>query len=470
MKHFWRWLLLGIFWSVRAGAAERPNILMIVVDDMGYGDMGKHGHPWLKTPNFDRLHDESVRMSDFLVSPTCAPTRAALMTGAHEFRSGVTHTIYGMEQMNQDCVTLADVLSGGGYATGMFGKWHLGDENGYEPWKRGFEVAVIAEQDARSKAHQRSVDPVFYFNGERRKMTGVRDDLFAQEAMKFMGEKRAEPFFCYYATYDPHGGHHPMDRFREELKSQMLKAEAEGIDLKMEKRREGFFGEVLQVDWILGKLMSFLEKEQLAANTLVCLVTDNGATGGTDIFNAGMRGHKTTAWLGGTRALAFWRLPGVLKPGVVDESCAHLDVLPTLAEVAEVPLTGKLLDQVEGRSAWGLLTGDSKDWPERTLFAHVARWPPGKRDQFRNEGAMVRRGDFDLVRIEKGSLGRAYTRNPAYHRGPTPGGDWGLYHRHDDPGQTTNLAAKYPELVKRLSGEFDRWWEKSERDLIHEKK
>jgi arylsulfatase len=225
---------------------------------------------------------------------------------------------------------------------------------------------------------------------------------------------------------------------------------------------------VLQVDWIVGQLLDFLEREGLADDTLVLLMGDNGGTDGTDAYNANMRGHKTTAWRGGTRAKVFWRLPGVLEPGEVTESCAHIDVLPTLAEVAGASLDDRARSQVEGRSAWGLLTGKSDRWPERTLFAHVARWPPGERAKHRYEGATVRRGKFDLVRIESASRGRAYTDRPGFHRAATPDGDWALYQRFADPLQTRNVAAEHPELVERLRGEYARWWEASREFLIHE--
>ncbi len=461
-------LVLILAASCVHGKIARPNILMIVIDDMGYGDISAHGHPWLETPNLDKLWKQSARMTDFMVSPTCAPTRAALMTGAHEFRSGVTHTTHGMNLMNRECVTLPQVLKQAGYVTGLFGKWHLGNENGHEPWKRGFDVAVVAENEGTTQAHRKPVDPVFFFNGERRPMKGVRDMLFAEEAMDFMAEGRDEPFFCYFATYDPHRTHWAPERFMKEMRHQVDAAKAKGI-LGVDDRRVDFFAEVLLVDSIVGELMDFLDEKDLASRTLVYLVTDNGGTDGVDACNAGMRGHKTTAWMGGTRAMSFWRWPGVIRPRDVDAACAHIDILPTLAEVAGSKPDAMTMAQVEGRSTWGLLTEKDLSWPERNLFAHVARWEPGKRDAHKYLGAMVRRGRFDLVRDEKGSMGRAYTDRPEYHRARSPGGDWALYDRQSDPAQQHNLAARHPSLVKELVDAFEQWWKTSERHLIHEK-
>jgi arylsulfatase A-like enzyme len=467
MKRSLASLLLTWVTLSAAQAEKQPNILMIVIDDLGYGDLSAHGHPWLKTPNLDRLHDESVRMTDFMVSPTCAPTRAALMTGAHEFRSGVTHTIPPMRRMNRECVTLPQILATAGYRTGMFGKWHLGISDGHAPWDRGFHEAVIAETDADQRAHMLALDPVFSFNGERREMQGVREFLFADEAMRFMKEKREEPFFCYLATHDPHKAYWAENRFELEMERQVMAAREAGI-LGVSDRRLPFFAEILQLDWNLGRILDFLEFESLAENTLVVLISDNGGTDGVDAHNANMRGHKTTAWVGGTRAIAFWRLPGILETRALTPPFAHIDVLPTLAEVAGATLDDRAQSQIEGRSAWGILNGSAHDWPERTLFAHVARWNPGEREKHRYEGVTVRRGNFDLVRIATSNAGRAYTERPGFHRAATPGGGWALYDRHADPRQEHDVSAAHPELANRLATEFEAWWDASRQFLIHE--
>jgi arylsulfatase A-like enzyme len=389
-----------------------------------------------------------------------------LMTGAHEFRSGVTHTLAPMRDMNRAMVTLPEILATAGYRTGMFGKWHLGQSDGHAPWERGFDEAVIADGDADQGAHSRAVDPVFFFNGELRQMQGVREFLFADEAIRFMGQAEDQPFFCYLATHDPHKAYWAEPRFGEELQRQLRDGPAGAPGVA--DRRLPFFAEILQLDWNLGRVLDFLEARSLANNTLVVLMGDNGGTDGVDAFNSAMRGHKTTAWRGGTRAPAFWRLPGVLEARDLDHAFAHIDVLPTLAEVAGASLCQRAAAQVQGRTAWGMLTGTSNEWPERTLFTHVARWNPGQREQHRYQGAMVRRGPFDLVRIPTTDRSRAYSDRPNFHRAATPDGGWALYHRHDDPAQERDLADEHPELVARLIDEFERWWDHSREFLIHE--
>ena len=456
------------FSLIPAKERKPPNILKIVIDDLGSGDLSSEGHPWLKTPHLDGLRKDSLRMTDFMVSPTCAPTRAALLTGAHEFVSGVTHTIHGMEQMNQQSVTLPQILKTAGYSTGMFGKWHLGFENGYEPWKRGFDETVIAENDGKGPAHSKAVDPLLIFNGTKKQIKGTRDYVFAQEAMSFMEKDRDQPFFCYYATYDPHRAHWAEPRFVEQTEKQMQEADQKGLLKSKNKSKSLFFAEVLQTDWIIGELLDFLDEAKLSDNTLVYFVTDNGATDGVDFYNKEMRGHKSTSWVGGTRALSYWRLPGILQPRDLGESIAHIDVLPTLAEVAGATLDDKAKKQVTGRSAWKLMTGASNEWPLRYLHAHVARWKPGERNKHKYEGSMVRYGDYDLVRTKTSVKRKFYTDHPEFHRSSTPNGEWALYHRKKDLRQEHNLAKQNPELVNKLSKEFERWWKDSEQYLIHE--
>ena len=181
------------------GTAPKPNIIFILTDDQGYGDLGRHGHPLLKTPNLDALHDQSVRFDQFYVSPSCSPTRAALLTGMHEFRNGVTHTTQPREHLDKDAVLLPQLLLSAGYRTGFVGKWHLGGEGEYAPEKRGF--AWSSTNVGGPNVH---FDPVMIRNRKREPRKGYREDIFFDEAMAFIDERKDAPFFCYLATYSPH--------------------------------------------------------------------------------------------------------------------------------------------------------------------------------------------------------------------------------------------------------------------------
>ena len=279
--------------------AKRPNILLLVSDDQGYGDMGRHGHPFLKTPHMDRLHDESIRMTDFSVSPTCAPTRAALMTGMQEFNSGVTHTLVPRRQMNRSITTLPQFLKNAGYATGLFGKWHLSQEEGYRPDQRGFDVGLTVPKD-----NQRShYDPELHRNGIPVSTKGYRTDIFFDSAMQWIEEQGDQPFFCYLPTYNAHGPLIAPEKYVAPYRGQVA-----------DEKLANFFGMLANLDENIGRMTAHLEELGIADNTIVVFINDNGGTAGVDTYNAGMRGVKGTVWRGGTRAFCFWRWPEQWKP------------------------------------------------------------------------------------------------------------------------------------------------------------
>src|SRR5437899_373254 len=173
----------------------RPNIVLVMTDDQGYGELACHGNPIIQTPNLDRLHKESLRFTDFHVSPTCSPTRSSLMTGRHEFRSGVTHTINERERLSPQAFTLAQLLKLAGYTTGIFGKWHLGDEDAYQPGRRGFDEVFIHGAGGIGQTYAGSCgdapgntyfNPALRHNGRFEKTTGYCTDLFFAQAVKWM--------------------------------------------------------------------------------------------------------------------------------------------------------------------------------------------------------------------------------------------------------------------------------------------
>ena len=274
------------------GAAKKPNIVFILTDDQGYGDVGRHGHPLLKTPNLDALHDQSVRFEKFYVSPSCSPTRAALMTGMHEFRNGVTHTTDPREHLNKDAVILPQLLKSAGYRTGFIGKWHLGNDGDYAPDKRGFDWTSF--NMGAATVH---FDPVIVRNRKREQRKGYREDILFDEAMTFIDENKEGPFFCYLATYSPHAPVKSPDEFKAPF---VGKVDAEAAD---------YLGMVANLDYNLGRLMKHLRDRGQEENTIVIFMNDNGQTHGLDVYNAGMRGSKCTIWQGGSRAMSFWKWP-----------------------------------------------------------------------------------------------------------------------------------------------------------------
>lgn len=434
----------------RAEAAIRPNIIVILTDDQGYGDLSCHGNPVLRTPNLDRLHDEGVRFTDFHVSPTCAPTRAALMTGRHEFRNGVTHTILERERLTLNATTLAQVLKSAGYTTGIFGKWHLGDEPDHWPDKRGFDEMFIHGAGGIGQSFPGSCgdapgnsyfNPAILHNGRFVKTKGYCTDVFFRQAIRWIDEVHGEhPFFAYITPNAPHA---PL-QVREEDEKRYAG--------KVPEKAAKFFGMIANIDDNVGRLLARLAGWGIERDTLVLFMNDNGGTAGVSVFNAGMRGQKVTPWLGGTHAASFWRWPGTLKPADVDALAAHIDVFPTLAEIAGARLTGDVKRQVEGRSLLPLLRNPKAPWADRILFTHVGRWPKGDPP-----------ADYKYARCS--------VRSPRWHLvSDEPDGKkfWQLFDVRTDYGEKTDVAERHPEVVKELEAAYDRWWDSVQPQLVNE--
>ncbi|NDV62077.1 sulfatase-like hydrolase/transferase [Puniceicoccales bacterium CK1056] len=467
MKFFTQSILMGLLLPLTVSAADQPNILFILTDDQGYGDVQKHGHPYLETPHIDRLHDESVRFDNFYVSPSCSPTRAALMTGMHEFRNGVTHTLQPREHLYKDAVILPQLLKTAGYRTGFIGKWHIGGGPGYNPENRGFDWTSTNRKGPRNHF---DVDMVR--NGKPFKAEGYREDTFFDEAMTFIEESGDQPFFCYLATYSPHTPLAAPEEFIEPFRKDV------------NEKHATYLGMVANIDYNVGRILEFLEEKNLDQNTIIIFMNDNGETEGLDVYNAHMRGCKCTIWEGGSRAMSFWRWPGKWRPAKVDKLTAHLDVLPTLCDLAGVNIPEELQPQLEGYSLIPLLESEDQDvWThnDRILFHHVARWPSGLAASHKYAMAAARRGDHLLLRsnpcidpkceeyqsqcttlrlVQNGLTTTTYTNgNAQFHWGVSAIGQWALYNVKDDPACETDLAAEMPELTATLATAYDTWWD-----------
>jgi len=478
----WLMFTVSLLLSWTAQAAEkdlpkssRPNIIFILSDDQGYGDLGRHGHPHLKTPNLDRFYDESVRFDNFYVSPSCSPTRAALMTGKHEFRSGVTHTIQPREHLHKEAITLPHLLKTAGYRTGFIGKWHLGGGPGYTPANRGF--GWVSTNQGGPRVH---FDPTFIRNGKREKRQGFREDLFFDEAMAFIDESKGTPFFCYLATYSPHT---PLDAPEKLIASYRAKG--------LSEEHSTYLAMIENIDSNVGRLLDFLKQRQLEENTIVIFMNDNGVTVGLDLYNAGMRGCKCTIWEGGSRAMSFWRWPKQWKAHKVDNLTAHIDVLPTLCDLAGVKVPRKLSADLEGYNMRPLLESrQPMVWhSKRMLFHHVARWPSGLAASHKYAMCGVRQGDYLLLRsnscddpeclkyssqcttmnrVAAGSKTATYTKeNAAHHWGVSPKGKWMLVNTKKDPACQKDLSQQKPELVASLAKAYDQWWDTTCPEMIN---
>ena len=418
-----------------AAAAAKPNVVVIMTDDQGYGDIAAHGNPVIQTPELDRLHAESVRFTDFHVDPTCSPTRGALLTGKYSHRAKVWHTIAAGNHLRAGEMTMADAFRANGYRTGMFGKWHLGSNFPYRPMDRGFDE-WLGQGDGGTGTtdcwfFNDRVDDHHLHNGEWVQKKGWAPDVHFDAAIDFIRAKKDEPFFIYLNTYIPHTPHTIPDE-----------AWAADYLQKVNRREAWFFACIEHVDRCIGRLRKALDDEGLAEDTILIFLTDNGGTGGVKVFNAGMRAKKGSVYDGGHRVPCFIHWPGGgLGHGVdVADLNAHIDVLPTLVELCGLKLPHEV--DFDGRSFAPQLREPTRDLPERTLFAELQRtFEPQK---WKNAVAMTRR--WRLVNNEE------------------------LYDIKNDPGQQTNVMADHPEVVAKLRADFDQYWKRvtpGDRDRVH---
>ena len=453
---------LSLLLSVSATAAAptkpitgaQPNIIFILTDDQGYGDISAHGNPILKTPHLDRLRADGVRFTDFHVSPTCSPTRSALFTGRHEFKNGITHTILERERMTLAATTLPQVLQSAGYTTGIFGKWHLGDEAEYRPESRGFDEVYIHGGGGIGQTFPGSCgdapgntyfDPALLHNGKFEKTRGYCTDLFYGQATQWIDVQRRakKPFFAYIPSNTPHGPYiaRPEDRALYEGKG-------------LEPATENFFGMIHNIDQNIGRLLAKLDEWGIAQNTLVIFMNDNGGTAGVKVFNADMRGQKGSAWLGGTRASSFWRWPGTLQAADCSVLAAHIDFFPTIAAIAGAKIPSAVAQsQIEGRSLVPVLQNPAAKLPDRYQFTHFGRWP--------------KLGDPNEAKFKVASVRNTRWAMVSENGGRTP--NWQLFDLSVDCGQKNNVIAQHPEVVKELGAAFDQWWSECLPLMVNEK-
>ncbi len=413
------------------GAAEpavRPNVVIILTDDQGYGDLSGHGNPVLKTPHMDALRDEGVRLTDFHVDSYCSPTRAALMTGRYAHRVGVWRTVIGRNLLRDDELTMAEVFRHNGYRTGHFGKWHLGGNYPYRPIDRGFDEWVGHGDGGTGCATDHwgndRVGDTCIRNGRKERMEGFEADVFFDEAMRFIRAAKDRPFFVYLATYNPHG---PW--------SLPEKSWADPYRDKVPLGTACFFASIARVDENLGRLRKFLTDEGLGDNTILMFLTDNGTSGGARVFNAGMRGQKGSQYDGGHRVPCFihWPAAGLSKPIDVDRLTAHIDVLPTLIDLCGLALPRQVA--FDGVSLKPLLYNPQGPWPDRTL---VLGTPINKTDS----PAPPQPWERSAVMTDRWRL---VNRDE-------------LYDMASDPGQKNNVADEHPEVTRRLLAAYERYW------------
>jgi arylsulfatase A-like enzyme len=406
----------------RTTAAERkrPNVVLVMTDDQGYGDLGCHGNPVIQTPNLDRLYTQSIRLTDFHVGPTCSPTRAALMTGHYCNRTGVWHTIMGRSLLRKDEVTIADVFSAGGYRTAIFGKWHLGDNYPFRPQDRGFGEVLIHGGGGVGQGPDYwgndYFDDTYFHNGRPKKFEGYCTDIWFDGAMKFIEANKKRPFFCYIPTNAPHGPYNVADKYSKPYR-----------DKGVQKNQANFYGMITNIDENMGRLMRRLKELGLEENTILIFMTDNGTSGG---YSGGMRGKKGSEYEGGHRVPCFIRWPnGDLTGGIdIERLTAHIDLLPTLIELCGFKKPRGV--KFDGDSIVRLLRRDDRSWPERILVTDSQRIEHP--EKWRKSAVMT-----DSLRLINGKE---------------------LYDIKSDPDQKNDIADKNPQAVEKLRKAYEDWW------------
>ena len=428
-----RVVIAGAVVLAAATAWARPNVILVITDDQGYGDIAFHGNEIVKTPNIDRLARDSVRLTDFHVDPTCSPTRAALLTGRYSTRTGVWHTVMGRSLLDGNEVTIAEVLAANGYRTSMIGKWHLGDNFPSRPEDNGFEEAFYHRGGVVGQVGDwfgnNMTDDTYFRSGTPEKTSGYATDVWFDEAIEFVERDRNEPFFLYLATNAAHWPYLVDESYWKPYAER-------GVPKTMAR----FFGMIENIDDNLGRLMERLDDLGLTEDTIFIFMTDNGSAEGFENwreesgsfpgFNVGMRAGKGSEYDGGHRVPFFIRWPGGAIEGGKDvaDLTAHIDVLPTLAALCEAPVPDSLA--IDGQSLAPILKGEEEHLPERTLFVHSQRIDVP--EKWRNAAVMTEQ--WRLVNGEE------------------------LYDINADPAQTNDVSSKHRDVVANLRSSYDEWW------------
>ncbi len=365
-----------------------PNVIIIITDDQGYGDLGFTGNTQIKTPVIDAFASESIRFNNFYVSPVCAPTRSSLMTGRYSLRTGIRDTYNGGAIMASNEVTIAEMLKQADYQTGIFGKWHLGDNFPSRPMDQGFDESLIhlaggmgqvGDFTTFFKRDSSYFDPVLWHNGEQESYAGYCSDIFTDNALEFIEKNKSAPFFCYLSFNAPHTPLQVPDKYYQQYANidPSIDFEKNNVSLvKMsEKDKEDarkVYAMVTNIDDNIGKVVQKLNELGIEQNTIVIFMTDNGPQ--QLRYVGGMRGRKGSVFRGGVRVPFYFRYPALSQGNLdIETTAAHIDILPTLSQLCHVELPDKVID---GKSLLPLIRNEEVEWSDRALFFYWSRRYP----------------------------------------------------------------------------------------------
>lgn len=446
--------------AIRAEPANlpgaRPNVILIMTDDQGHGDLHFHNNPKIHTPNMDRLAREGVRFERFHVSPVCSPTRASLMTGRYHFRTGVVDTYLGRSMMHPDETTIAEMLARAGYRTGIFGKWHLGDNFPMRAMDKGFQESLVLNGgglaqpgDPPFEVHPDGAyfDPWLRHNGEWVRKKGYITDVITDAAIEFIERRPEEPFFVYLPYNAPHVPLQVPDRYLEVYRKMNLEHTqfpAIGHPLRGKADTEmiaRIYAMVECVDNNLSKLLAKLDALKLSDKTVVIFLTDNGPE--QLRYNSGMLDRKGNTHEGGIRVPFFVRWPGHCTAGrVVDRLAAHIDVVPTLLDLCGVKKPEGV--KMDGMSLLPLLKGEPADWPDRTIYF---QWHRGDApEKYRACAALSQRYKI----VQPFGAGQSI---------PSAEPSFELYDIDRDPLEMNDVALLHSSIAAKMLRGYEEWFD-----------
>ncbi len=427
-------MAMAVMPSLLNAAARKPNVILILTDDQGYGELGCTGNTVIKTPFLDQMYSESSRLNDFHVNSVCSPSRAAILSGKYSSHVGIWHTVGGREILNRDETLMPQIFKANGYSTQMVGKWHLGDNYPYRPEDRGFDEVFRIGGGSPGQVPDYWGNDIFdlhYWNGSKwNPSKGFCTDVQFDATMEFIKDSGKKPFFCYLATTAVHAPIGAPDEYLE-----MYKDLPEPV--------QKFYAMTSNVDTNVGRLRTFLKKNNLDDNTILIFMTDNGSACDKQdkykLHNGGMRGKKGSTYDGGHRVPCFihWPAGGINRGMDIDELSAHIDLLPTLQEACGLNQDSK--SPLDGSSLLPLLKGNQTTWPNRTL---VTETKVKKRSQMYASAAIMTE-QWRLV--DKGEE---------------------LYDIEKDPGQKQDLAPSHPQVVEQLQSDYQAWYQSVEEGFL----
>ena len=433
-------LLAGAF-IYSSDAAKRPNVIVVLTDDQGYGQFGFTGNPIVKTPNLDRFAKENIWLDQLYVEPVCTPSRVALLTGRHPYRAGIT---WVGQQLNKNDLMMGEVFKAEGYRTACFAKWGcIGNNYPLRPMDRGFDESVIHLKGQFGPPQNKTAyfDPILWHNGEEKQYKGYCNDVWFDEAEKFVERNRKKPFFLYLPTNLPHLPAQVPEKYS---KPYMGKAKHDQMARS--------YGMITHIDERFGRLLQKLDDLKIRDNTIVVYLGDNGANWEKDImYTAGLRGKKAYVYEGGIRQPCLISWPKRWKkPRKINTICSAMDIMPTLLAAVGIKLDKD--PAFDGMNLMPMLDGDESACTGRTL---ITQGYPTAKPQF-GRAFMVRNQKYKLVQQVGNKKIEGYPMHPTI---PEKLFKYELFDMEADQGEARDLSSEFPEMVKEMRQQYKAWWD-----------